>query len=300
MIDKQKVLDEIRVKGPVLPHQIAKAIGTNILFASAVLSQLSSEKLVKVSHIKVGGSPLYYVSGQEAKLEQYSDRLHEKERKAFSLLKEKKLLYNEDLDPVMKVALSKIKDFSKAITVKFRGKEHLFWKWYSFPTSEARPIIKEVLYKKFGGQNKKQESSSIPEKTIKNTEKILKTKDKEITEDIKDKDIKRITIPEPSSVFLKKALNFFEKNNVSVLDVKTITKNKEFDLIVVVPSPVGSIKFYCKAKDKKKINDSDLSSAFAHGQINNLPVLFVSKGDLTKKAEKMLINEFSGIIYKKL
>ena len=37
---KFKVIEYIRMRGPVIPVQISKQIGSNILFAGAVLSEL--------------------------------------------------------------------------------------------------------------------------------------------------------------------------------------------------------------------------------------------------------------------
>ena len=74
----------------------------------------------------------------------------------------------------------------------------------------------------------------------------------------------------------------------------------DLDLIVEVPSAVGSLTYYCKAKNKKRISDSDLSSAFVQGQLKKLPVLFLTKGELTKKAREMLSKEFKNIKIKKI
>ena len=67
-----------------------------------------------------------------------------------------------------------------------------------------------------------------------------------------------------------------------------------------MPSAVGSLIYYCKARSKKRISDSDLSSAFVQGQLKKLPVLFLTKGELTKKAKEMLSKEFKSIKIKKI
>ena len=71
MFDEQKVISTIRMNGPVIPSKIAKALGTDIIMASAVLSELTSSKKVKISKLKVGGSPVYYLTGQENRLENF-------------------------------------------------------------------------------------------------------------------------------------------------------------------------------------------------------------------------------------
>ena len=59
----EKILAFMRGKGPILPVEIAKHINTNILMASARLSEIKSNGKIKISHVKVCGSPLYYLPG---------------------------------------------------------------------------------------------------------------------------------------------------------------------------------------------------------------------------------------------
>jgi len=61
---------------------------------------------------------------------------------------------------------------------------------------------------------------------------------------------------------------------------------------VDVPSPVGKLSYFCRANNKKRVADPDLASAFVQGQFKKLPVLFITPGKLTKKAQGMLKNEF--------
>jgi len=60
-----KIVNVIREDGPRLPVQIARKLSMNSLFVSAFLSELVNSKRIKVSHLKVGGSPLYFMNGQE-------------------------------------------------------------------------------------------------------------------------------------------------------------------------------------------------------------------------------------------
>ena len=55
---KQKILRTFRTRGPSLPVHIAKEINMSILFASAFLSELLSEKELKLSNMIVGSTPI--------------------------------------------------------------------------------------------------------------------------------------------------------------------------------------------------------------------------------------------------
>ena len=91
-----KIISILRIGGPSLPVRIAKELGMSSLFVSAFLSELAGQKRIKISNLKVGGSPLYFLDGQEEKLENFYKFVHPKEGEAFLLLKGKKI-------PVQKV-----------------------------------------------------------------------------------------------------------------------------------------------------------------------------------------------------
>src|SRR3989338_1800717 len=144
----QRVLEIVRRKGPLVPAQVSVEVGTSSLIVSAMLSELASGRQVRISSVKVGGSPLYYAPGQEEKLQRYVKYLHEKEVKAYELLKSKLVLQDDVLEPVMRVALRQIKDFSLPLNVQTPdGGVKLFWKWYMLSNGDAEPYINDILEK---------------------------------------------------------------------------------------------------------------------------------------------------------
>ena len=68
-IPNEKILEIVRL-GPTFPAKVAKALGGggDTMLIGAILSTLISSGDLKVSTLKVGGSPLYYVPEQESKL----------------------------------------------------------------------------------------------------------------------------------------------------------------------------------------------------------------------------------------
>jgi len=107
---KERIVSMIRFKGPSLPVHVAKEIDTSMLFASAFLSELVSEKKIKISNMKVGSSPLYLIEGQESALERFAEHLKSKEKEAFILLRNSKILRDSELDSPIRVAIRSIKD----------------------------------------------------------------------------------------------------------------------------------------------------------------------------------------------
>lgn len=299
MDTRDRIIQFVKTKGPVLPYQIAKEIGTNIIMASAHLAELTANNKMKISNIKVGGSPLYYLLGQEAMLQKYTSNLNDKDKKAFDLLSQGKILSDSEQEPVIRVALRAIKDFAVPLNVKYNDSKELFWKWYLTSDNEAETLIKSKL-----------------EITDKSTEEIAtegKAIEKVTDQKINTNEDSKIQIPKPETTkkkkirqktqddgFLADVKNFFGKNKIEVVNSEIIKSNSEMDFIVLIPSVVGNLQYYCKAKNKKIISDSDLSNAYVKGLFRKLPVLYISSGELSLKAREILTRELNMIKFRKL
>lgn len=297
----QRVLEIVRQRGPLVPAQVSVEVGTSSLIVSAMLSELASLRQVRISSVKVGGSPLYYTPGQEEKLQRYVKYLHEKEVKAYELLKSKLVLQDDTLDSVTRVALRQIKDFAMPLNVQTPdGGVKLFWKWYMLSNGEAEPYINDILER-----GKKEKAAQVAPKleiAMPETQRIAETqkpKVSDVQETLRVQKPKRAA-PSASGEFVNNIMNFFGSSQIEVLERFEGKRKSEAEFVVSVPSPVGSIKYYCMAKDKKSCNDADLSSAYVQGQVRKLPVLFLTSGKLTKKAAEMLEKEFSAMKVKQI
>ncbi|MBS3098231.1 hypothetical protein J4209_05545 [Candidatus Woesearchaeota archaeon] len=303
---RDKIIEFIRLKGPILPVQVSKEIGTDILMASAHLSELSSNKKVKISSVKIGGSPLYYLPGQEHLLQNFSSNLHEREKEAYALLNQKKILRDNIIEPVIRVALRAIKDFAIPLQVNYKGNQEIFWKWYLLPTKDAEELIKTQLKAikeepvKGEIEAKKPEIKREEQKPVKEIKKEEQKTIKEVKPaEVEDKKLRAAEKP-LKDTFFNEIQNYFSKNKISVTEQKIIRKNAEISFIVEVPSSVGNLRYFCVAKSKKRISDGDLNSVYIQAQSKKLPVLFLTKGELTKKAKEILEKEFKGMSINKL
>ena len=102
---REKIMSILKTRGPSLPVHVAKETSLSMLFASAFLSELLSEKRIKISNMRVGNSPIYFIPGQEPKIENFSQHLKSREKDAFILLKEKKFLKDKNQEPAIRIAL---------------------------------------------------------------------------------------------------------------------------------------------------------------------------------------------------
>ncbi len=351
MTDQDKILAFIQSTGPTLPAKVAKHIGSDILIASAHLADLTSQRKVRISNLKVGGSPLYYLDGQQDKLYGFvQGNTNPKNIVVLDRLRDEKVLQEKNLDLLAKVALRALKDFAVPLQVRTQNGVELFWKWHLLPKEETNTSIglilkpKEEPAKEVELKPEEQVSEEIIEKVIE--EKIKEPKKKEVPpqeepEEITPEDVAEKSDPkepekaepatkdEPKPVKKKQAKpvrkkkkvqtklikkaepepeiieekkprrkvsedflpiieDFLKTLKISIEVKETVRKNAEMDFILTVPSAVGKMKYYCKAKNKKRCDEKDISAAYMEAQIKKLPLLFLYSNDISKKAQEML------------
>ena len=340
-----QILLYIKANGPVVPTRIAKVIKSEILIASAHLSDLATQGKVKVSNLKIGGSPLYYLQGQEDQLLNFvQGNTNPKDYAVLEVLMEKKVLRESTLDLLSKVALRELKDFAIPLHVRTKDSAELFWKYYLLSSEQTNELIGTILMseepqkvaeagivkeepilevqtepvfeKKVVGESKIKEKSIIKEiekqkdsyrkkgeKIEKQVEKSIKTEKQETLE--KKPVLKKIEPVMKSSaiedVFLIEIERYCKEMDIKVEQRDIVRKNKEINLIISIPSVVGRVSFFCKAKSKNKCDEKDLSSAYMEAQIKKLPLLFIYTNNFTKKSQEMLDSgAFDNAVVKKL
>ncbi|PIO07875.1 hypothetical protein COU59_02685 [Candidatus Pacearchaeota archaeon CG10_big_fil_rev_8_21_14_0_10_34_12] len=289
-IVKDKIISFIRLNGPSLPVHIASKIETSILFTSAFLSELLAEKRLKMSKMRVGSSPLYFIAGQEQGLEKFAQHLKSKEREAFILLKDKKFLKDSMQHPAIRVALREIRDF--AIPFKPIGTEEIWWRFFTIPEKEFETPEKEEP-KIISPIKEKIEQEIAPERQSPKTDKELGIFDDK-KEEKPEKRRKTNTPKKKKSSKKKSATNekffnevkeFLDKKSIELKDIIHFSK-KEFVLLV---NEGGSDKILF-AFDKKKIGDKEISKAARKAQEMNLPYITLSKSGSLKKISDLIEN----------
>src|SRR3989344_6354566 len=125
---KEKLLALVKMKGPMLPIDASKAIGMDSVFTGAMLSELASSKKIKITNVKIGGSPLYYVDGQETKLQDLMKYLNGKDKEVAEKLRAEKLVRDNDCKPLERVSLRQIKDYAIPIRITNNNEIETFWR----------------------------------------------------------------------------------------------------------------------------------------------------------------------------
>jgi hypothetical protein len=229
------------------------------VFASAILSELLGTKQIKISHMRIGSSPLYLIPGQEQKLEDHTENLKTIEKEALLKLKENKILTDENEPPSIRIALRNIKDFA----IPFKSQDKIMWK-YAFNTEELikKPTPQE---KKSQPQNKKQETKENPK--IENI----------------------FTENKPKPEFLNEVKSFLQKKGIEFVE-EIQSEKKEVVAKVNIKSNIGNLNFLAIAKNKRTTSKEEINASIQRAQYHKMPCLLIIRKEPSKSLQK-IINE---------
>ena len=310
---KDLIISFIKARGPSLPVHIARDVKISPLFASAFLSELYGEGKVKMSTLKIGSSSLYYLTDQEAQIENFINHMNIREKEAHAYLKQYKILDDEKLEPVIRVALRAIKDFAIPVRFTQNNQPRLFWRYFLVQEDEAQKLIAAKLEPL---QNKEIQSITQPaplpgitaSPSPVSAPEVPKPKRKSRTsKPSAPASIPIITLPilstttktqeeirEPQFPFTKLVNAHLMKREIQVIKIKEESK-KEMCANVSLTTPLGQQNFFLIAKDKKRLKTEELIDALQKAHAEKMPALLLAPGDLEKKAQSFL-NEWSALL----
>ena len=299
---KAKILFILKRRGPSLPVHIANETKLSMLFSSAFLSELVAEKKIKMSNMRVGNSPLYFIPGQEYMLEKFSNHLKSREKDAFFILKEKEFLEDSTQEPAIRVALRAIKDFAKP----FKKEDKIIWRYFKIPEEdfESKEKIyeeKQIEIKTISSQIPKGvvagnvvETKIIPKELVQEkTEKPLGIfYEKKVKKTSKTKTPKKKVSQKKNDKFFNKIKEFLAKKSIEILDIESFSKN---DLILKVD--IAGEEKLLVAYNKKRITEADIIKAYKKASELNLKYIILSLGEPLKKLNSFIeaIRNLGGI-----
>ncbi len=304
---KDLILSFIKARGPSLPVHIARDVKLSPLFAAAFLSELYGEGKLKMSALKVGSSSLYFLSDQGAQLENFIAHLNIREKEAFEHLKQEKILDDERLEPVIRVALRSIKDFAHPVRFTQNGQPRLFWRYFLLSEEDAQKEIAtrlEPIAHKESPTPASPPAAPLPETAVQARSPKL-ARPKRATHS--PAPVPAITLPLPGarseaaekpavppSPFAQAVLNHLATRAIEVLEMKE-SKKKEFRARVSLETPLGPQHFFLIAKDKKHLKGEELLQALQQAHAEKLPALLMARSDIEKKALS-LYTEWSALL----
>jgi hypothetical protein len=281
---KERIISFIKRNGPILPVHIAKEMNLSILFASAFLSELVSERKIKISYMKVGSSPIYFIPGQEFLLEKFSEYLKSREKEAFLLLKQKKFLKDENQEPAIKVALRQIKDYA----IPFKNEyEEIYWRYFKvnesdFKEEKSKKIEKEETKKEDKKEERKEDKKEETKKEETKEKKSLDILNKPKTKKIPKEKGRKIS-QKQNDRFFNKIKEYLNKKSIEILDIESFSKN---DLFLRINQ--NESEKLLAAFNKKRINEKDILKANKKALELDLNYIILSLGEPLKKLTDLI------------
>ena len=309
---KDKIMAILRIRGPSLPVHVSIPMGISMLFAGAFLSELIANKQIKTSHMKVGGSPIYLIPGQEPLLERYQNFIKGKEKEALLLLKERKFLRDIELEPAIRVALRSLQDFAIPFKHGDSNRQDIYWRYFTVPLNEfdldsTKKITniepKQQIIEERAPVSIQQEKEIIPEikqqllidkdkqslnslNIFDNRENKSKSKEKPKEKQEKKKFQKKAiekTSQNQENKFLNKIKQYLQNNAMELIDIESFSKNT-ITLKVDKESKIQLLVAY----NKKKIDEKDIINAYKKASELNLDYIVLGLGVPLKKISEFV------------
>ena len=293
---KSRVMSFLKDKGPSIPVKVSGHLGVDTMLASAFLAELLSDKEIKMSKMKVGNSPIYFLAGQEERLQDFSNYLKGRERQAFELLKEKKILRDRNQEPAIRVALRSIKDFA----FPFKVRDETFWRFYLVNHNEAVgnvenniPKPKVTVMSKIKEAFIGEEVKPVEVGNVKSVEGRVETSVK-VDEPVKEvvrESVEEVVEPVKEIVkevsFGSRAESFLGENGFQIVR-KIQARKRDYSAVVRIRNDSEIKDYLCISKDKKSVTEGDVLKFLEEGKMDKLPVLILSTGEPNKKAQEWL------------
>jgi hypothetical protein len=277
-----KAFDVVRT-GPVLPVEVASKLGVDSFLANAYLSQLVEAGKIRQSTERVGNSFVYFLAGQEAQASSRVSNLLQGGKKTARM-------YASSV-PAGPEVEQKRQAFTQRLA-EIEAKEQI-----------RKPAPQQPLLQI--AQQKPQAVSETQKQEFLNTLKpaIESQLKQQIQPQVAPAQLNLPKIPSPQEVFaavgqkikstifmedgrvVEKALGFLIDAGAEIIGKELRKKGREADILAIVPTPIGPIKFFVMARDKRTVSEAELSLAFTAGQHKKLPVIYVTNGKLTKSAQ---------------
>ncbi|MEM2874158.1 MAG: hypothetical protein QW063_01775 [Candidatus Nanoarchaeia archaeon] len=295
---------------PVLPIEVASKLNLDSFLAKAFLDQLVEAGAIKASSEKIGGVPVYFVAGQEIIADQKIKKLMntkptakqfatvvpqgaEVEKKRAEFLARLKEIEQRERELAAK-KIARMKTIAiEPIKVTEQGEAPELVRSQAAEESEIKTkklkeIVPQIIVEKPGEDAPKVEVKSELERPkltlLEQAKKFLLDK----------------TAPTKETNVVDASLAWLTEKGAEIVSKELKKKGKEAIITAAIPSNIGPIKFLVFVLNKKSISENDLSIAYSIGMQKKFPVIVISKGKLSKAAQKHLTEIGEVVKFKQL
>lgn len=212
----------LQSNGPSTLMEIASNFKVQSYFAGAIISEGIRSKKIFTTNKTMGSSSIHYLESQKEQIfDIIIDKINEKDRINILLLKEKKILFRDEISEFQDFSLTQIKDLAKYIEIPINGQNVKIWYYYTLNENELKnEILKR--YEKINNKN-----------TNKNTNHDNKTNQNNKTENINNKSQQNDIKTNNNSIFDSLNNELSQKKNTEKktnnLDEDNKKRNNETD-----------------------------------------------------------------------
>ena len=303
LLTKDNILRYIKEKKAITPTMVSEDFETTTTIASAVLSELSQNKLINITNLKLGTSPYYYDPKQPSYLIEIGNKhLSGYDKEVFLKLEKEQVINSKTLSIQESLAIERIKDYAIPLEINHNNQEFKFWVWYLRDLKETKKQILDVLKKSNQKENEQQQQKSEQIQRIKQPEKkkinkeILQTNTQEINSqrNYQNKTVRlqqTITTQQkefkPTNSFDDKIEifieNYFKENYLKIENKQKNQKGIDYKVKLIINKII--VEFDCFYFYKKP-TDTDLIQFYASSI--KPKIIFIQ--NVSKRLSKMVEN----------
>ncbi len=283
-IPRERIIEAISKLGPAQPLEVRRELGEgDTVLIGAILSEMAHTGLIAISRTKRGGSPFYYLPKQPETLESISQWLNEKDRKTFEILKYHKVLREDKLDPLTRVSLQNIPDFSRRFTVQTGDMEVAYWRYFLISEEQARNKIAPPKPERVERQERLPEEPQIN----------------------KDRPKKKTAPKTPGQNWIQedslyaKIERFAEKQSGELSEQNCIKPEGEITSIMEVDGTYGPTSYYLYAVSRKTLPAHMVFKQLLEARSKGLPLLVLKDSEYPKSIFKKF-DDVPNVFFRKI
>lgn len=318
----EAILDYVRRTGPSTPIEIAQKVRADSIIVSAILVDAIDQKKILKSKRRIGSDKIYYFPDQRGAMEKrVNASLKPEDKELLQVLMNHKVLAESDVDPRAISMLANLEDLIGAFVLQDdKGGELKCWKVPNITDEQAKDVILKRLFPDEGKATPPMEKEKTPEpkpaptpepkpdpkQPEKQTQLVPKPEppakknkpNKEVIGEDEREQIRREILAEMKGSFRDNVLNWFEKQDIDIIDETVIKEGQEVELHVKVPTPLGRQNYFVKIFDypKKSASQNDVSTVGMDALSRRTPAIIISSTGFAKSAVKHWKKELEDLV----
>jgi hypothetical protein len=272
---KEKIFALIQQFGPMLPVEIASKTNLDSFMANAYVSELIADGKVRASKDKIAQSHLYYIKGQEPRVQNRLIEINNQSKKTAST-------YAPSHVNVTPEVIAKRDAFAQ----RLKEIEHAEMQRQAQQPRPAPP-----------SPQKPKEQHYPPSTPLRMSKPQFRSPEPKPSFEMRPSpsfEMKNIVDEPKKEDFIGKGMDWIRLEGLDIIE-ELSSKRNEVELLIKARTHFGMANFYVKIKQKKSITEADLIAVYAAAMEQRCHGVLLTNGQLAKSAEAFL-EEKKGII----